>query len=73
MEAIMEHIAAYLGKDPLEVRELNLAEAGAERPSFPPVEKNVFKDDILPLLKTSADFENRKLEVAAFNAVSICS
>lgn len=67
MEAIMEHIAAYLGKDPLEVRELNLAETGAERPSFPPVEKNVFKDDILPLLKTSADFENRKLEVAAFN------
>lgn len=65
----MDHIAAYLGKDPLEVRELNLAEAGAERPGFKPVAKNVFKDDILPLLKTSADLENRKLEVAAFNAV----
>lgn len=69
----MDHIAAQLGKDPLEVRELNLADAGAQRPGFPPVDKNVFKDDILPLLKTSADLENRKLEVAAFNNVSTFS
>lgn len=69
MEVIMDHIAAFLDKDPLEVRELNLADAGALRPGFTPVVKNVFKEDILPLLKVTADFENRKLGVTAFNEV----
>ncbi|XP_042871768.1 indole-3-acetaldehyde oxidase-like [Penaeus japonicus] len=67
IESIMDHIAHYLGKDPLELREINLAPAGAERPAADPIEKNVFQDDILPLLKESSEYEMRLAEVEAFN------
>lgn len=67
MEAIMEHIAATLGKDPLQVREINLADAGALRPGFTPVLRNVFKEDILPRLRVTADYDNRRAEAAAYN------
>lgn len=69
IESIMDHIAHYLGKDPLELRETNLAPAGAERPAADPIEKNVFQDDILPLLKESSEYEMRLAEVEAFNQV----
>ncbi|XP_063615205.1 uncharacterized protein LOC134788260 [Penaeus indicus] len=67
IESIMDHIAHYLGRDPLEVREVNLAPAGAERPSADPIVRNVFQEDILPLLKESAEYELRLAEVEAFN------
>lgn len=69
IESIMDHIAHYLGRDPLQVREVNLAPAGAERPSADPIVKNVFQEDILPLLKESAEYELRLAEVDAFNQV----
>ncbi|XP_063842770.1 uncharacterized protein LOC135090214 isoform X1 [Scylla paramamosain] len=67
MEVIMDHIAAVLGKDPLQVREINLADAGALRPGFTPVVRNVFKEDILPRLRVTADFDKRRAEVAVYN------
>lgn len=67
IESIMDHIAHYLGRDPLEVREVNLAPAGAERPSADPIVKNVFQEDILPLLKESSEYELRLEEVNAYN------
>lgn len=70
IESIMDHIAHYLGRDPLEVREVNLAPAGAERPSADPIVKNVFQEDILPLLKESSEYELRLEEVNAYNQVS---
>lgn len=70
MENIMDHVASYLGVDPLSVREVNLAPTGAARPQLPPFGRNVFTEDILPLLKTSASWEERQAEVAAFNLVS---
>lgn len=70
METIMDHVATYLGVDPLSVREVNLAPTGAPRPQLGPFGRNVFAEDILPLLKTSASWEERQAEVAAFNLVS---
>lgn len=65
----MDHIAAVVGKDPLQVREINLADAGALRPGFTPVVRNVFKEDILPRLRVTADFDQRKVEASAYNKV----
>lgn len=67
IENIIEHIANFLKKDPLEVRLLNMVEPEVPRLMAPPLEKNVIKDDIIPLLKQKAMYEQRKEEVEAFN------
>ncbi|KAK3874524.1 hypothetical protein Pcinc_020543 [Petrolisthes cinctipes] len=67
METLMDHVANTLGVDPLSVREVNLATTGAPRPQLQPFGRNVFAEDILPLLKTSAAWDQRQQEVADFN------
>lgn len=57
-ESIMEHIARTLGKDPLEVRILNM-----NAPD---------KEALLPMIddmKRTSDYEKRKKAVATFNNV----
>ncbi|XP_018020416.2 xanthine dehydrogenase, partial [Hyalella azteca] len=65
-ENIMDHVAAELGKDPLEVREINILNIADEKQ---PADggPNVFKTSILPVLKEKAMLEQRKLEVEQFN------
>ncbi|KAK7070442.1 hypothetical protein SK128_014344 [Halocaridina rubra] len=63
----MDHIAHYLQKDPLKVRELNLVPANVPRLNVPPHDKNVVQEDILPLLKEKASILQRKGEVEEFN------
>lgn len=65
----MDRVAYYLGKDPVDIREVNLALPGTVRPGLDPITKNVFKDDILPLLKDASEIKKRKIEVKAFNKV----
>ncbi|XP_042871766.1 indole-3-acetaldehyde oxidase-like [Penaeus japonicus] len=67
IENILEHIANYLKKDPLEVRMLNMVKPEVPRLMAPPLERNVVLDEILPLLKQKAMYEQRKEEVEAFN------
>lgn len=69
IENILEHIANYLKKDPLEVRMLNMVKPEVPRLMAPPLERNVVLDEILPLLKQKAMYEQRKEEVEAFNKV----
>lgn len=70
MEDILEHIASYLKKDPLEVRQVNLITPGAPRLITQPLENTPIKDVILPMLLEKANFTQRKAEVEEFNRVS---
>ncbi|XP_068235894.1 uncharacterized protein [Palaemon carinicauda] len=71
IETVMDHIAHALGKDPLEVREVNMAPPNVPRFLAPPLEKNVVVDDILPLLKEKANYEERKTNVEEFNQANL--
>ncbi|XP_068204376.1 uncharacterized protein [Palaemon carinicauda] len=68
IENIIEHIAHFLKKDPLEIREMNMVPAGVPRLMTPPHEKNVAADDVIPLLKEKGSLEQRKQDVKQFNA-----
>ncbi|XP_063888909.1 uncharacterized protein LOC135115838 isoform X1 [Scylla paramamosain] len=67
MENILDHIASYLKKDPLEVRQLNLITPGVPRLLASSHEQTPIKDVILPLLLEKANFVQRKAEVEEFN------
>lgn len=67
MENILEHIASYLKKDPLEVRQVNLITPGVPRLILAPHENTPLKDVILPMLLEKANFAQRKAEVEEFN------
>lgn len=66
IENVLEHVAYFLNKDPLEVREANLAPDAPEEKGGP----NVFRSSILPLLKEKAMIDQRKLEIVEFNKVN---
>lgn len=68
IENIMEHVAHFLKKDPLEIREINMDPAGVPRLMAAPFERNVAAEDIFPLLKQKASLEERTREVEEFNA-----
>lgn len=59
MENIIERIAMFLKKDPLEIREQN----------FRANEENLVSTVIFPMLKKQASYEQRRLEINQFNKV----
>jgi xanthine dehydrogenase large subunit len=71
IERVMDEIAFSLGRDPLEVRKLNLY--GGEGRNVTPysmlVEDNVLPE-IIAELEASSDYTRRRDEVRAFNATS---
>lgn len=71
IENIIEHVASYLKKDKLEIRMLNMVPANVPRLLCPEVERNVIKDDVLPLLKVKAAYHERMVEVEQYNQVSL--
>lgn len=69
-EQVLEHVANFLGKDPLQVRQINFFKPGDST-----VYNHVFNNDfdieaIVNELKISSDFESRKQQVAEFNRVN---
>lgn len=60
IENIMDHLATALGMDPLEFRLKNMIPASTENPL----------PEIIPQLRISSDYENRKKQVIEFNQVS---
>ncbi len=70
IERVMDHIAATLNLDPLEVRRANLyGPARDTTPYHMQVEDNIAPQLIDKLAKT-ADYATRRKEIAAFNATS---
>jgi xanthine dehydrogenase large subunit len=71
MEHVIEEIARYLGRDPLEIRKTNLY--GVTERNVTPygmtVEDNVLHD-LLPELEASADYARRREAIRAWNADS---
>ncbi|XP_045620965.1 LOW QUALITY PROTEIN: uncharacterized protein [Procambarus clarkii] len=67
MENIIEHVASYLKKDPLEVRLVNMVAPDVARLMTPPHVRNVVKDDILPQLMQKSMYEQRQEEIQIFN------
>ncbi len=69
-EAMVDDIARYLGRDPLDVRKANLY---ADDRNVTPYGQ-VIEDDVLPVLveqlEASCDYRRRRLEIAAFNGTS---
>ncbi|XP_064098256.1 uncharacterized protein LOC135209209 [Macrobrachium nipponense] len=71
IETVMDHVAHALDKDPLEVREANMAPPNVFRFLAPPLDKNVVAEDILPLLKEKANYDERKSSVEEFNKTNL--
>jgi len=68
IEYVLEEIARYLGKDPLEVRRRNFYGIG-ERDVTPyqqKIEDNII-DDIVSAIEASAGYHERREEIQAFN------
>jgi xanthine dehydrogenase large subunit len=77
VETVIDAIARHLGKDPLEVRRLNLYSApvpggdpGTMTTHYGQVIEDFVADRIIDDLETSADYRSRRAEVQAFNAGS---
>ncbi len=71
IEQVMDAIARHLGKDPLEIRKINLYGKGERNvtPYHQAVEDNVLPE-ILAALEASADYAGRRAEIAAYNAAN---
>ncbi len=71
IERVMDAIAAHLGKDPLEIRKLNLYGGDGRNvtPYFMTVEDNVAAE-IIAELERSSDYSRRRADIANFNAQS---
>ena len=69
IELVMDAIARYLGKDPLEVRRVNFYGKGERNitPYHQTVEDNVLPE-MIERLSVSADYATRRADVAAYNA-----
>ena len=69
-EAIMDDVARYLGKDPLEVRLANLYQTGRDlTPYHQPVEQFII-DDMVHRLMDQAQYQQRRKATRAFNESS---
>jgi xanthine dehydrogenase large subunit len=73
IERMLDHIAHALGRDPLEVRRVNLYDRpGGARVMTPygmEVEDNILHD-LIPALEVQSDYHARRANIAAFNATS---
>ncbi|XP_067656037.1 uncharacterized protein [Haliotis asinina] len=66
MESVMENVAKILNIDPMDFRKLNLFENG-QTTARGMVLKYCTINDIVSQLETSADVQNRKQQIVAFN------
>ncbi len=65
-EAVIEDIAHYLGKDPLQIRQENFYQSGQTTPYGQTVEDNLIPE-IVSQLSEQAGYKARRKEIKAFN------
>jgi xanthine dehydrogenase large subunit len=74
IERVIEHVAAALGRDPLEVRRANLYRATmpaeARTTHYGQVVEDAVIDEIVSDLAVSSDYARRQDDIAAWNSVS---
>ena len=67
IETLMEDIARKLGKDPLDIRKLNLYQPGAdETPYGQKIEQHVLPE-LIERLEQSSDYRARRIAISEFN------
>nr|XP_053649189.1 uncharacterized protein LOC128700182 isoform X1 [Cherax quadricarinatus]XP_053649190.1 uncharacterized protein LOC128700182 isoform X1 [Cherax quadricarinatus]XP_053649191.1 uncharacterized protein LOC128700182 isoform X1 [Cherax quadricarinatus]XP_053649192.1 uncharacterized protein LOC128700182 isoform X1 [Cherax quadricarinatus] len=71
IENVIENVASYLKKDPLDVRLINMVAPNVPRLLTPPHARNVVNDDILPLLIQKSMYQERKEEIKIFNQENV--
>lgn len=70
----MDHIANYLKKDPIEVRQANLMETGDALLFGAPVyERQNLIPQMIDEMKSASEYEARKTFIETFNKVCIMS
>ena len=70
IERVMDHIAATLNLDPLQVRKVNLYGKGRDTtPYYMKIEDNI-GPELIDKLATTAEYSARRAEIAAFNKTS---
>ncbi|KHK93293.1 xanthine dehydrogenase molybdopterin binding subunit [Novosphingobium malaysiense] len=70
IERIIDHIAARLGKDPLEVRLANLYGPGRDVTQYGMTVADNIAPQMIARLRETARYDERAVEVEAFNAVN---
>lgn len=68
-ESMMDDIARYLGKDPLDIRKQNLYQQGDKTPYGQEIGESVLPD-LMQQLETSSDYWQRREQIRKFNARS---
>lgn len=70
IERILEEVAHFLGKDPLEVRQFNLYSDKNDRNKthYNQLVKNNVLESLLEKLKTSGDYQTKRQEVEKYNS-----
>ena len=70
IEQAMDDIARYLGRDPLDVRKLNLYRPGRDTTHYgQTVEQHVLAE-LMDALETSCDYRQRRAEITTYNRTS---
>lgn len=65
-EAMLDDIARTVGKDPLDVRKINLYESGQQTPYGQTIEENTLRD-MIEQLELSCDYRQRRQAVLEYN------
>ena len=70
IERVIEHIACVLGRDPLEVRQINLYGPGRDMTPYGMTIEDNIVPQIIARLRDDARYDARRAQVAAFNAAN---
>lgn len=70
IERIMDHVAARLGRDPLEVRLANLYGPGRDTTPYDMTVADNIAPQLMARLRETSDYDRRSQAIAAFNAHS---
>ncbi len=68
-EKVIEDIAHYLGKDPLEIRKRNFYQQGEKTPYGQTIESNPLAN-LVDRLAEKANYQKRRVEITEFNATN---
>ena len=68
IERAMDAVALHLGLDPLEVRRVNLYQAGRDVTPYGMTVEDFVADRIIDDLRASSDYDGRRAAIEAFNA-----
>ncbi|MGM0570239.1 xanthine dehydrogenase molybdopterin binding subunit [Marinobacter sp.] len=70
IEQAMDDIARYLGRDPLDIRKLNLYRPGRDTTHYGQTVEQHVLPELMEKLEASSDYRQRRADITAFNRTS---